>query len=100
MLQSSECTANCGHCGQFYAVKESKVGPGNQSGSQLEIVKAVRANSATFKLDQPMAEIFARMRAVSEQYLSALQPNSFYLTVSIEKSNFSAVYVARNSNGL
>lgn len=94
MLQSSESTANCGHCGQFFAVKESKAGPGNQSGSQLEIVKAVRAKAATFKLDQPVSEIFARMRTVSEQYLSTLQPNSFYLTVSIELiSTFSAVAV-------
>ena len=84
MLQSSESTANCGHCGQFFAVKESKVGPANQSGSQLEIVRTVRSRSATFKMDFPMSEIFARMRQVSDQFLSTLQPNSFYLTVSIE----------------
>ena len=46
------------------------------------MLKTVRERGTVFKLDQPVNEIFSRMREVSKKYLEILDPNSFYLTVS------------------
>ena len=107
ILMSSESTANCGQCGQFFAIKvsienkidqflqESVIGSAQQGGSHLDIIRTVREKGTVFKLDQPINEIFDRMRKVSKEYLEILKPNSFYLTVS---TIFSAVYVGWRFN--
>ena len=52
-------------------------------GSHLEILKTVREKGTVYKLDQPVNEIFSRMRGVSKKFLDTLDPNTFYLTVSV-----------------
>ena len=61
----------------------------------MDIIRTVREKGTVFKLDQPINEIFDRMRKVSKEYLEILKPNSFYLTVS---TIFSAVYVGWRFN--
>lgn len=46
------------------------------------IIKTVREKDINFKLDEPVAEIFNRMRQVSLKVIENLQPHPFYLSVS------------------
>ena len=114
ILHSSENTANCGHCGQFYAVKvrcpiisgfptffcrisfllilsycyqDAQYTHVSASGqkqitSQAKIVKTIRERGSTFKLDEPISELFSRMRNVSKKVLASLDPHPHYMMVS------------------
>lgn len=49
---------------------------------QVKIVKTIREPGIKFKLDDPVQEIFKRMRKVSARVLENLKPHPHYLTVS------------------
>jgi hypothetical protein len=44
----------------------------------------VRERGAVFKLDEPVSELFGRMREVSKKVLATLDPHPHYLMVSPE----------------
>ena len=46
------------------------------------IVQTIREKGVTFKLDEPLSEIFRRMREMSNTLLKDLKPHSCYLLVS------------------
>lgn len=48
------------------------------------IIKTVRERGVSFQLDEPVAEIFSRMRQVSLKVIESLQPHPFYLSVSTQ----------------
>lgn len=90
ILHSSENTANCGHCGQFYAVKDAQYSHVSASGkkqitSQAKIVKTIRERGSTFKLDEPISELFSRMRNVSKKVLASLDPHPHYMMKRIKR---------------
>lgn len=90
ILHSSENTANCGHCGQFYAVKDTQYTHISASGrkqiaSQAKIIKTVRERGSVFKLDEPISELFNRMREVSKKVLATLDPHPHYLMKRIKR---------------
>jgi hypothetical protein len=58
--------------------------------SNAQIVKTVRAPDMTYKVEEPIGEIFLRMREISEK-VKTLKPHPMYLSVSIIKSIFSSV---------
>lgn len=47
------------------------------------IIKTVREKGITFKLDEPVLELFKQMRIVSSKLLEDLQPHPYYLQVSL-----------------
>lgn len=51
-------------------------------------MKTVRERAATFKLDEPISELFSRMRAVSKKVLVTLDPHPHYLMVSDKNLKF------------
>ncbi len=46
------------------------------------IIKTVREKETTFKLDEPITELFKQMRLVSQKVIENLQPHPYYLQVS------------------
>jgi len=53
-----------------------------QIASHALIIKTVREKDIVFKLDDPVSEVFSRMRKVSQEVLKTLVPHPYYLRVS------------------
>jgi hypothetical protein len=49
----------------------------------VKIVRTVREESCVFKLEEPVAEIFKRMRKVQKKVLDDMVAHPHYLTVGI-----------------
>ena len=104
ILLSSDCSGNCGNCGQFFGVKVSykffgiieivildqinsnliqdttnRSTQGKRQTSSARIVKTVREEDCHFKLEESISEIFRRMRAVSAKVLSIMDPHPMYI---------------------
>jgi len=46
------------------------------------MVKTVREKDITFKLDEPISELFSQMRKVSQKAIEGMNPHPYYLEVS------------------
>jgi len=55
-----------------------------QISNQARILKTVREENCQFKLEQPVNEIFQRMRGVSLSVIKSLKPHPHYLLVSLK----------------
>jgi hypothetical protein len=53
-----------------------------QIANQAQIVKTIREKDLIYKLDDPIPDIFKRMREVSKKIIENMQPNPYYLQVS------------------
>jgi len=49
------------------------------------IVKTIRERGVTFKLDEPLSEIFRRMRDMSNTLLKDLKPHPCYLMKRVKR---------------
>jgi enoyl reductase-like protein len=77
---------------------KSKTQSGREQVQQVKIVKTVREESTLFKLEEPIQEIFKRMRKVSQKVLDDLRPHPHYLQVNIPNSNFAEFFIRHFSH--
>jgi len=85
---SSDNTANCGMCGQFYAIKDSQQTTNSRNQvmtQQCRIIKTVREKGTIFKLDDSVYELLNRMRQVSNKMLASMNPHPCYLEKRVKR---------------
>lgn len=84
----NENKANCSNCGQFYGVlqvrnySDTNISFLQDSRKTTKLIKTYREANLICKLNEPVSEIFKRMRAVSDKTRKLINPSVFYLSVS------------------